>query len=97
MVALEKSVVASGREGAVMSSVMPSRADQTISVLTFPGSGDGNKGPLQHFQGLPGVPVREGPIGPGSQTTEPRASNNKKAFSLGMSHQTERADAWSLC
>lgn len=42
----------------------------------------GPKGRSGHFQVLPEVPVREGPIRPGSQTTEPRASvKQQKGFS----------------
>lgn len=59
-----------------MSSVMPSPAEQTISVLTLPGSGDGNKALPR-----PSRSSSEGrPHWARFQTTEPPASNNKKAF-----------------
>lgn len=57
----------------------PSRMFQPPASL---GLMTGPRGRSGHFQGLPGVPAREGPIRPGSQTTEPRASiKQQKGFS----------------
>lgn len=41
---------------------------RTFQPLGFLGLVTEQRGPSRHFQGLPGVPAREGPIEPGSQT-----------------------------
>lgn len=46
----------------------PSRTFQPLGSL---GLLTGQRGHSGRLQGLPGVPAREGPLGPGSQTTEP--------------------------